>query len=241
MRLFALVAGVASAGTAVLLPMQSELEGRGEHDRQRTLATAGVRAAACVGVLLGFPLIILSSWILTAWLGSGFEQSVVPLALLGAAALFTSTNSVLSQYLFARGRPVMLALAQSALAATNLTLTIVLLLTVGQIWTAALATLGVEALATILVLPLLARRRGVSFRAISTAWGLPVVAGCLAALPTLVLARAVTETDSMVALAVVGAAWSAVFAAIAWRLALTDNERAIVRGLVGRRRARSSP
>lgn len=241
MRLFALVAGVASAGTAVLLPMQSELEGRGEHDRQRTLATAGVRAAACVGVLLGFPLIILSSWILTAWLGSGFEQSVVPLALLGAAAVFTSTNSVLSQYLFARGRPVMLALAQSALAATNLTLTIVLLLTVGQIWTAALATLGVEALATILVLPLLARRRGVSFRAISTAWGLPVVAGCLAALPTLVLARAVTETDSMVALAVVGAAWSAVFAAIAWRLALTDNERAIVRGLVGRRRARSSP
>ena len=104
-RLFALVAGVASAGTAVLLPMQSELEGRGEHDRQRTLVTAGVRAAACVGVLLGFPLIILSSWILTAWLGSGFEQSVVPLALLGAAALFTSTNSVLSQYLFARGRP----------------------------------------------------------------------------------------------------------------------------------------
>ena len=38
-RLFGLVAGVASAGTAVLLPMQSELEGRGEYDRQRTLAT----------------------------------------------------------------------------------------------------------------------------------------------------------------------------------------------------------
>ena len=80
-----------------------------------------------------------------------------------------------------------------------------------------------------------------SFREISAAWGLPAAAGCLAALPTLVLARAVTETDSLVVLAVVGAAWSAVFAAIAWRLALTDNERAIVRGLVGRRRARSLP
>ena len=208
-RLFGLVAGVASAGTAVLLPMQSELEGRGEYDRQRTLVTAGVRGAACVGVLLGFPLIILSSWVLTAWLGSGFEQSVVPLALLGAAALFTSTNSVLSQYLFARGRPVMLALAQSGLAAVNLTATIVLLLTVGEIWTAALATLVVEALGTILVLPLLARRRGVSFREISAAWVLPAAAGCLAALPTLVLARAVTDTDSLLILAVVGAAWSA--------------------------------
>ena len=135
----------------------------------------------------------------------------------------------------------MLAVAQSGLAAINLTATIVLLLTVGEIWTAALATLVVEALGTVLVLPLLARRRGVSFREISAAWVLPVAAGCLAALPTLVLARAVTDTDSLLILAVVGAAWSAAFAAIAWRLALTDNERAIVRGLVGRRRTRSLP
>ena len=239
-RLFGLVAGVASAGTTLLLPMQSELEGRGEHDRQRALVTAGVRAAACVAVLLGFPLIILSSWILTAWLGSGFEQSVTSLALLGAAALFTTTNTVLSQYLFARGRPKLLALAQSGLAAANLALTIVLLLTVGEIWTAALATLAVEALGAILVLPLLARRRGMSVRQISAAWVQPAAAGVVAALPTLVLARAVTDTSSLLVLAVVGAAWSVVFAAIAWKLALTDNERVIVRGLAGRRRTRSS-
>ena len=239
-RLFGLVAGVASAGTIVLLPLQSELEGRGEHDRQRFLVTAGVRGAACVAVLLGFPLIILSSWILTAWLGSGFEQSVTSLALLGAAALFTTTNAVLSQYLFARGRPALLAIAQSGLAATNLTLTIVLLLTVGEIWTAALATLAVEALGAVLLLPLLARRRGMSFRRMTAAWAYPAGAGVIAALPTLVLARAVTDTSSLLVLAVVGAAWSVVFAAIAWHLALTDNERVIVRRLAGRRRTRPS-
>ena len=85
--------------------MQSELEGRGEHERQRAFVTTGVRASSGVGVLLGFPLVILPAWVLTAWLGNGFRASVVPLALLGAAATFTTTNSVLSQYLFARGRP----------------------------------------------------------------------------------------------------------------------------------------
>ena len=108
-RLFGFAAGVASTGTSLLLPLQSELEGRGEHERQRLFVTAGVRASASVGVLLGFPLIILPAWVLTAWLGTGFDASVAPLALLGAAAVFTSTNVVLSQYLFARGRPALLA------------------------------------------------------------------------------------------------------------------------------------
>ena len=126
-RLFGLAAGVASTGTDLLLPLQSELEGREDHARQRSFVTAGVRASACVAVLLGFPLIILPAWVLTAWLGSGFEASVAPLAMLGAAAIFTTTNGVLAQYLFARGRPALLALAQSGLAAANLALTIGLL------------------------------------------------------------------------------------------------------------------
>jgi O-antigen/teichoic acid export membrane protein len=237
-RLFSLVAGVASTGTSLLLPVQSELEGRGEHERQRSFVTAGVRASSGVGVLLGFPLVILPAWVLTAWLGSGFRASVVPLALLGAAATFSATNTVLSQYLFARGRPKMLALAQSTLAAANLGLTIGLLLATGDIWAAALATLVVEAISAILVLPYLARRRGVSARAIWRAWGEPVLAGLIAALPTLVLARALTDTSSMIVLACVGAIWAVVFAAVAWRLALTGSERTRIRGLVRARRAR---
>ena len=236
-RLFGFAAGVASTGTSLLLPLQSELEGRGEHDRQRTFVTAGVRASACVGVLLGFPLVVLPAWVLTAWLGPGFGASVAPLALLGAAATFTTTNAVLSQYLFARGRPALLALAQSGLAAANLGLTIGLLLATGDIWAAALATLVVEAISAVIVLPLLSRRRGVSLRRLWAAWGMPVLAGIVAALPTLVLARIVTDTSSLIVLACVGAAWTAAFAAIAWRLALTDGERAMVRSLVRRRRS----
>ena len=64
-----------------------------------------------------------------------------------------------------------------------------------------------------------------------------MLVGVLAAVPTLVLARAVTDTTSLIVLACVGAAWSAAFAAIAWRLALTAGERSMIRGLVRRRRA----
>ena len=111
-------------------------------------------------MVLGFPLVILPSWVLTAWLGSGFAKSVAPLALLGASTIFATVNIVLAQYLFARGRPALLAAAQSGLAAVNLSLTIVLLLTVGEIWTAALATLVAEGVGAILVLPALARGTG---------------------------------------------------------------------------------
>ena len=239
-RLFGLAVGLASTGTSLLLPLQSELEGRGEHDRQRTFVTTGVRASVGVGVLLGFPLVILPAWILTAWLGSGFGASVAPLALLGAAATFTATNVVLSQYLFARGKPALLALAQAGLAAANLGLTIGLLLATGDIWAAALATLVVEAIGAVVVLPLLARRRGVSLRQLTMAWAKPVLAGLVAALPTLVLARAVTQTSSLVVLACVGAMWAAAFSAVAWRLALTDGERTLVRSLVRGRRGRPS-
>jgi O-antigen/teichoic acid export membrane protein len=239
-RLFSLVSGVASTGTSLLLPVQSELEGRGEHERQRAFVTAGVRASSGVGVLLGFPLVILPAWILTAWLGNGFGASVAPLVLLGAAATFTTTNGVLSQYLFARGRPKLLAIAQSGLAAANLGLTIGLLLVTGDIWAAALATLVVEAISAILVLPYLARKRGVSARAIWRAWGEPVLAGLVAALPTLVLARAITDTSSLIVLACVGAVWAVVFAAIAWRMALSGGERTRIRDHVRARRARGA-
>jgi hypothetical protein len=182
-------------------------------------------------VLLALPLVVLPSWILTAWLGSGFRASVVPLALLGLAALFTQPNAVLSQYLFARGRPAQLAVAQGGLTVLNLGLTTVLLLTVGDIWVAALATLVAEGIGALVVLPLLARRRGVSLRSLFAGWTQPLAAGILAALPTLLLARLVTDTNSLLVLAAVGAAWTVVFGAVAWRLALTPVERSLVRSL----------
>jgi O-antigen/teichoic acid export membrane protein len=230
-RLFGLASNVAQIGTDLLLPLQSELEGRAEHGRQRSLVISGIRSSMCVVVLLALPLVVLPSWILTAWLGSGFRASVVPLALLGLAALFTQPNAVLSQYLFARGRPAQLAVAQGGLTVLNLGLTTVLLLTIGDIWVAALATLVAEGIGALVVLPLLARRRGVSLRSLFAGWTQPLAAGILAALPTLLLARLVTDTDSLLVLAAVGAAWTVVFGAVAWRLALTPVERSLVRSL----------
>lgn len=235
-RLFALTAGVASTGTELLLPLQSELEGKAEHGRQQSFLLSGLRASMCVGLLLGLPLVVLPSWVITAWLGSGFAASVVPLALLGVAVAFALPNAVLSQFLFARGRPMQLAIAQAALATTNLALTAALLLTVGKIWVAALATLVVEGIGAMLVLPLLARRAGVPLRGLYAAWAGPVAAGAIAAVPTLVLARLLTDNDSLLGLAAVGAVWAPVFGAVAWRVGLTASERSLVRSLVTSRR-----
>lgn len=237
-RLFSLAAGVASTGTDLLLPLQSELEGRADHERQRALFISGVRASMCVGLLICVPLVVLPSWVLTAWLGQGFETSVVPLTLLGLAVAFTQLNGVVSQFLFARGRPVQLAISQTALATANLTLTAGLLYLVGDIWVAALATLVVEGVAGMLVYPILIRRAGIPFRDLFAGWGEPVAAATIAAIPTLVLARWLTDTDSLLVLALVGAAWSVVFGAVAWRLGLRAPERSLVRSLA---RSRSRP
>ena len=239
-RLFGLASRMGQIGTDLLLPLQSELEGRAEHDRQRALVVSGIRSSMCVAVLLAFPLFVLPSWTLTAWLGSGFQASVVPLALLGLAVLFTQPNAVLSQYLFAGGRPAQLALAQGSLSVLNLGLTVALLLTIGDIWVAAFATLVAEGIGAMVVLPLLARRRGMSLPGLFASWAQPIAVGAVAAVPTLLVARYVTSTDSLLVLAAVGAAWAAVFGAIAWRLALTPSERSLVRSL-GQRRTRRPP
>jgi O-antigen/teichoic acid export membrane protein len=236
-RLFDLATSVAATGTDVMLPVQSELEGRGEQSRQRALTTTGIRAATCVAVLLALPMVVLPAWVLHAWLGSGFSASIAPLALLGATVPFTVITSVLGQFLIARGRPSLLAVSQIALAVANLALTILLLLETREIWTAAFATLVVQIAGALLLLPLLARREGMPYAAVVVSWGTPVAVGILAAVPTLVVARVLTDTDSLLVLAVVGAYWAAVFSALAWRLALTRGERTMVRGLARRGRA----
>ena len=233
-RLFDLATSVAATGTDVMLPVQSELEGRGEQSRQRALTTTGIRAATCVAVLLALPMIVLPAWVLTAWLGSGFSESIAPLGLLGATVPFTVITSVLGQFLIARGRPSLLAASQIALAVVNLTLTIVLLVDTREIWTAAFATLVVQATGGLFLLPWLARREGMPYGDVVMSWATPVGIGIVAALPTLVAARAVTDTSSLFVLAVVGVFWTAVFSALAWRLALTKGERTMIRGL-GRR------
>ncbi len=231
-RLFSLAASVAQIGTEVLLPLQSELEGKAEHERQRAILATGIRASMCVSVLLCFPLIVLPHWVIGAWLGRGFETSVVPLALLGVAVLFTQPNAVISQFLFARGRPEGLAIAQASLAGLNLALTATLLITVREIWVAALATVIVEGIGATVVMPALVRRRNVSRRQLARAWITPIAAGAVAAVPTLLLARLVTDTTSLGALALVGLAWAAVFSLVAWRWAVSTDERVLVRRLI---------
>ena len=231
-RLFGLAAGVASTGNRAAAPVAERARGpRRARAPAGSLVTAGVRASAGVGVLLGFPLVILPVVGAHRLARVRLRASVVPLALLGAAATFTTTNASSSQYLFARGRPALLAIAQSASRPRTSALTIGLLLVTGDIWAAALATLVVEAIsahpraslsgptARRLVRDAMLARLG---RAGARRDSSPPCRLSSSPAPS-------PTPSSLIVLAVVGAAWAVVFAAIAWRLALTDSERATIR------------
>jgi O-antigen/teichoic acid export membrane protein len=235
LRLFTVAAGISSTGTDILYPAYSELEGRGDLRSQRSYVEAALRAATCVVVLVTGPLLLLPSWVIGAWLGDGFGGSGVPLMLLAATLYFSQSSSIMGQFLLGRGRPRPLAVVQSIFGVANVVGTIVLLEVVGQVWVAAAATLSLEAVVGALVLPRLVAREGISARTLMHAWAPPVVAGAAAAAVTLVPAALLWGgSRSLPGILGIGAAWSVVYAAVAWMVALGPRERQFVRRMVTR-------
>jgi O-antigen/teichoic acid export membrane protein len=228
-RLFAVAASLSATGSDLLFPAYSELEGSGERRRQLAYVASGLRVTMCVTVLAAGPLLVLPDWIFAAWLGDDFEESALVLALLAAALLFGQPARVLAQYLLARGRPRGLAFSQFGLGVANLVLTTTLLLTVGEIWVAAAATLVFEAASGAVAIPLLVGRDGVGYGALVSTWLRPVAAGVAAAAVTLVPAALLTDSEGLAGLLAVTALWTVAFGAVAWRVGLGEPERQAVR------------
>jgi membrane protein EpsK len=228
-RLFAVASSITATGSDLLYPAYSELEGSGERDRQVRYLGSGLRATTCVTVLAAGPLLLLPDWIFAAWLGDDFADSAPVLVLLAAALLVGQPARVLAQYLLARGRPRGLAFTQLGLGIANLAVTTTLLLTVGEIWVAALSTLAFEAVGGAVAIPLLAARDGVGYRSLAPVWLRPVGAGVAAAALTLVPAALWVDSDSLLGLLAVAALWTVVFGAAAWRVGLGEPERGAVR------------
>jgi O-antigen/teichoic acid export membrane protein len=238
-RLFALGSGLAGTGSDLLLPAYSEAEGRADERRQAGYLLSGLRGSTAAAVFVAAPLLLLPDWVLKAWLGGGFEASRAPLMLLAATLLFVQPTAVMSQYLLGRGRPRPLAAVQIAFGLVNLAVTAVALAVVGTIWSAALATLVLEGLAAAIALPLLVRRSGIPYGAVTRAWSRVIAAAIPAAAVTLVPAFLLWRTsESLIGLLAIGIAWGVAFALSAWQVALGEQERRFVRRGVQRLRGR---
>src|SRR5215211_6495571 len=125
-RLFGVGMGLGTAGTSLLFPAFSELEGREEHGRQHELLLAGLRGGMALMLLVALPLVLIPDEIIHAWVGGGFEDSVPVLVLLGLSLIAHQPAVVLSQYLIARARLRTLSFVSLAVVSVNLALSIVL-------------------------------------------------------------------------------------------------------------------
>ena len=213
--------------------MQSELEAEGRSGSN--LVIARVRASMCVAVLLALPLVLLRPGSSPRGSALASAQTSCPWRSSGWRCSSREPNAVLSQYLFARGFPGRLAAAQAGLAIGNLALTAGLLIVVRTDRSQALATLLIEAIGAVFVFP--HSSAGVESRCVHSCagWSQPLAAGAVAALPTLALALLATIRFPAAAPRRRGRL-SVLFSGVAWRLALTEAERTLVRSLLEVRR-----
>lgn len=223
-RLFQLAFGLASVLTALLYPAFAEYEGAGDEVRQRRLLLSGLRGGSAAALVLALPLLVIPEHLVTGWLGGGYEDSAPVLALLAVVVLLHQPIWLLTQYLVARGRQREIARLLVWAAGANVVLSVVLAITVGT-WGVALATLLADAAVLALAVPLwVSPAAGVRALALVRALVRPVVPAVAVAILVFGVARWI-DTDTLLELAPVGAAWGVLASAAVWRLGLTADER----------------
>jgi hypothetical protein len=160
--------------------------------------------------------------------------------LLAASLFFTQPTTVMAQYLLGRGRPRALALIQVPFGLVNLGATAILLVVVGRIWVAPLATLVLEGAVAVLALPLVLVRDGLAYRRLASAWGRAVAAGLAPACVTLVPAALLWHrSSSLPGVLAVTCAWAVALVPAAWFVGLGGTERSGIQRALRRLRPAS--
>jgi len=228
-RLFLLGLGLGSAGTNVLFPAFSELEGREDRERQHGLLLAGLRVGMALMLFVALPLVLVPDLIIRAWVGTGFGESTWVLVLLGLTLIVHQPANVLSQYLIARARQRALSLVSLGVVSVNLALSIVLAMTVG-IWGVALAsvvTLAVEA--AVLVPRLVVLAGGPRLGEIGRASLRPVPPALLAAGVVLGAGGRLVAPEELPGVILLGIVWLAAAVPAIWFLGMSHDERRAIR------------
>jgi O-antigen/teichoic acid export membrane protein len=228
-RLFGLGLGLGTAGTRMLFPAFSELEGRDDRERQHELLLAGLRVGMALMLFVALPLVLVPDLIIRAWVGGGFEESTWVLVLLGLSLIVHQPANVLSQYLSARARQRELSFVSLSVVAVNLTLSIVLAFTVG-LWGVALASAVTLAVETVLFVPrLVVRAGGPQPTAVARASLRPVLPALVAAGLVLGAGGRLVAPDDIPGVALLGAVWLAAALPTIWFLGLSPGERRAIR------------
>jgi O-antigen/teichoic acid export membrane protein len=228
-RLFGVGMGLGTAGTSLLFPAFSELEGREARGRQHELLLAGLRGGMALMLLVALPLVLVPDLIIHAWVGPGFADSTPVLVFLGLSLIAHQPAVVLSQYLTARARLRALSIVSLAVVSVNLGLSIVLAFTVG-IWGVALAsavTLAVEAV--VLVPRLVARAGGPAIGEVAQASLRPVLPALLAGGVVLGGLGRLFAPDEIPGVIALGIVWFAAALPAIWFLGLSAAERREIR------------
>jgi O-antigen/teichoic acid export membrane protein len=223
-RLFQLAFGLASVVTSLLYPAFAEYEGAGQEERQRRLLLAGLRGGSAAALVLALPLLAIPEHLISGWLGPGYEDSAPVLALLAAVVLLHQPIWMLTQYLVARGRQREISRLLVGAAAANVLLSIALAQTVGT-WGVALATLLADTAVLALAVPLwVTPAAGLPWVGVARALVRPAVPAAVVALAVFGAAHA-ADTDTLLELVPVGAAWALLAGVAVWGLGLSEGER----------------
>lgn len=118
----------------------------------------------------------------------------------------------------------------------NLGATVLLLVGVGKVWVAPLATLVLEGLVTTVVLPMLLIRDGVTYLGLATSWLRSLGAAVIPVAVVLVPAAFIWHgSDSLLGVLAVCAVWAVAFAPAAWFAGLRRSDRDQVQQLLRRK------
>lgn len=228
-RLFGIALSAGTAGTNVLFPAFSELEGRAEHARQADMLLAGLRVGMAMMVVFALPLVLVPDLIIRGWIGGGFEGSTWVLVLLGLALVVHQPANVLSQYLSARARQRQLAFVSLSVVSANVALSIPLAYLVG-IWGVALATLVTLLVETVLFVPrLVANAGGPRPAAVARASLRPLAPALLVAGLVLGAGGRLVAPEGLGGVAVLGVVWLAAAAPAIWLFGFDPRERGRIR------------
>lgn len=228
-RLFGIAFSAGTAGTNVLFPAFSELEGQADHARQAELLVAGLRVGMAMMAVVALPLVLVPDLIIRGWVGPGFEDSTPVLVLLGLALVVHQPANVLSQYLIARARQRELSFVSLSVVSVNLALSVALAFAVG-IWGVALATLVTLIVETVVLVPrLVAKAGGPSPVAVARASLRPLLAASAAGAVVLGAGARLVAPGGLAGVAALGAVWLAAAAPPIWLLGLDPGVRSRIR------------
>jgi O-antigen/teichoic acid export membrane protein len=173
----------------VLFPVVVDSDTRANDGRLRRILIEGTRLSLATVLPITVTLVVLAGPLIRAWVGPGFEASVILLQILAAATAIRVGNATATTVLKGSGRHRFLAVSNLTTALVNLTLSIVLARYMGLpgVALATLAPLAFTALT--LQFPTACRWVGVSLRTALTKAVWPSVWPTVAILGVLFLTR----------------------------------------------------